>query len=73
VYVACNFKVNGGEDSSEWPVKLYHTTRPYIPEDLLFHSENKGSTSPPPHSIEKFVTDRRALYSEENTFHRRGQ
>jgi hypothetical protein len=47
VHVACNFKVNGGEDSCEWPVKFYHTTRPYIPEDLLFHSENKGSTFPP--------------------------
>jgi hypothetical protein len=49
VYCASNFKVNGAEDSSEGPVKLYHTTRPYIPEELLFHSENKGSTFPPRH------------------------
>jgi hypothetical protein len=50
--------------------KAVHSRRPSVP---LW---KKGSTSPPhphPHSIENFVTDRRALHSEENTFHRRGQ
>jgi hypothetical protein len=51
VYFACNFKVNGEENSSEGPVKFYYTTRPYVPEDLLFHSENKGSMFPPKASV----------------------
>jgi hypothetical protein len=71
VYIDCNFKVNGAEDSSEGPVNC--TTHQGHIFQKTFCSNMKIKVSRSPHGSGKFVTDPRALYSEEITFHSRGQ